>query len=80
MRNVFVFSPPSWLVPTLGFVETGGRLEDAGELCDLLNLEDTVRSAKVTLQQSVRREAMVLSCLFDRTVPIDWSDWSRRVG
>jgi hypothetical protein len=46
MRNVFVFSPPSWLVPTLGFVETGGRLEDAGELCDLLNLEDTVRSAK----------------------------------
>jgi hypothetical protein len=25
-------------------------LEDADELCDLLNLEDTLRSAKVTLQ------------------------------
>jgi hypothetical protein len=50
MRNAFVFSPPSWLVPMLGFAETGGRLEDADELCDLLNLEDIVRSANVTLQ------------------------------
>jgi hypothetical protein len=49
MRNAFAFSPPSWLVPALGFVETGSRLDDADELSDLLNLEDTVRSAKVTL-------------------------------